>query len=323
MALSITRSVGIGGRNRPVDAAKVQHLLNANLVFLSRALPLQISGTVAVATKWAIVEFQTNAIGVRDPDGRVDPRGRTLRHLNRHAGRIGMPPIFTSGGVYDVLAAVSLQRFVALYEDQYGSLAAERRQGLERVTRAVLDDMEVWDVRWAAYMLATVKVECANRWQPIREFSRGRGRTYGEAVAFRDESGTSHRHAYYGRGYVQITWLDNYRRLGAQLGLGDRLAANPDLALDHDTAYRILSHGMRNGSFTRRKLSDYIDGARCDYVGARNIVNPGASQEKKRKMAHYALTIERLLRLSTVAVWLEWVPPAIQRQIEALVRASR
>ena len=32
------------------------------------------------------------------------------------------------------------------------------------------NDPKLDDPRWAAYMLATVKLECANRWKPVTEF---------------------------------------------------------------------------------------------------------------------------------------------------------
>ena len=55
----------------------------------------------------------------------------------------------------------------------------------------------------------------------------------------------------YGRGYVQLTWKNNYLTLGKALGLGDDLAKNPDHVLDPDIAYEIMSYGMRNGSFSK------------------------------------------------------------------------
>ena len=34
-----------------------------------------------------------------------------------------------------------------------------------------------------------------------------------------------------------------------------------------------MSYGMRNGSFTGKKLGDYINDAGCDYRNARKIIN--------------------------------------------------
>ena len=47
---------------------------------------------------------------------------------------------------------------------------------------AILDEWErrkLTDLRWLAYMLATVKWETAHTMQPIAEYGRGRGYAYG------------------------------------------------------------------------------------------------------------------------------------------------
>ncbi len=113
-----------------------------------------------------------------------------------------------------------------------------------------------------AYILATAFHETAGTMQPIREYGRGRGRRYGAV----DATGK----APYGRGYVQLTWRENYVRADRELGLGGRLAADYDLALAPELAARILVEGMREGWFTGRRLTDYLPG---DYAGARRVVN--------------------------------------------------
>jgi putative chitinase len=96
---------------------------------------------------------------------------------------------------------------------------------------------------------------------------------------------------------VQLTWQGNYASLGQALGLGDDLLINPDNALVPQTAYSILSFGMRNGSFStaQHQLSDYIDGNGCDYKNARQIIN---LHDQDVKIAGYATDIEMLLRVS-------------------------
>ena len=39
--------------------------------------------------------------------------------------------------------------------------------GLESILTSTENDPDVQDGRWAAYMMATVKHECADKWQPI------------------------------------------------------------------------------------------------------------------------------------------------------------
>jgi predicted chitinase len=57
------------------------------------------------------------------------------------------------------------------------------------------------------------------------------------AVSITDANGKKHTNTYYGRGYVQLTWQENYASLGQSLGLGDDLLVNPDNALIPQTAY--------------------------------------------------------------------------------------
>ena len=81
--------------------------------------------------------------------------------------------------------------------------------------------------------------------------------------------------AYYGRGYVQLTWWANYAKAGAALNLGLNLLKDPDKVMEPETAYALMSHGMRTGQgfANGHKLADYFSGARRDYVGARHMVN--------------------------------------------------
>lgn len=118
------------------------------------------------------------------------------------------------------------------------------------------------DLRWLAYMLATVLAECGRNMAPIPEVGKGRGHAYGNPV---------NGHVYYGRGYVQLTWDYNYRKMGALIGVD--LLGNPDLALRPDIASKILFEGMIRGSFTGKKLADYFSGATADWTNARRIIN--------------------------------------------------
>ena len=74
-----------------------------------------------------------------------------------------------------------------------------------------------------------------------------------------------------GRGYVQITGRANYRKFSDVVGTD--LVAVPDLALNPDHAYKIMSAGMARGLFTGVGLPKYINPAGCDYVNARRIIN--------------------------------------------------
>lgn len=76
---------------------------------------------------------------------------------------------------------------------------------------------------------------------------------------------------YRGRGFVQITGRANYRRM-SQIHGAD-LIGDPDRALEIGLAAAILVRGMKAGSFTGRKLADFMRPAAADYDNARAIVN--------------------------------------------------
>ena len=192
---------------------------------------------------------------------------------------------------------IDRQKFFAAYEAAFGAITRpERRTGLDELLGAAEGDPQITDLRWLAYMLATVKHECADRWLPIEEFGKGQGRQYGKAVTVTDPSGKQFTNAYYGRGYVQLTWEDNYRTFGGKLN--NRLLYEPQLALDPVVAYKIMSLGMRQGSFTGVGLAKYINADRCDYVNARRIIN---GTDKAQTIAGYATKLEAILRASVVA----------------------
>jgi len=42
-------------------------------------------------------------------------------------------------------------------------------EGINQLLSSIEQDSEIEDLRWVAYMFATVKHECANRWVPVSE----------------------------------------------------------------------------------------------------------------------------------------------------------
>jgi hypothetical protein len=190
------------------------------------------------------------------------------------------------------------RKFFDLYRDVYGPLTQAKVDGIESVLNGIEADAEVTDVRWAAYMMATIKHECADTWKPIEEYGKGRGRPYGNPVTVTGSDGKKYTNAYYGRGYVQLTWKDNYSRLSKALGLGDDLLINPRRALEPAIAYDIMSYGMRHGAFTGKKLADYIHDETCDYKNARRIIN---ALDQWEKIQQYAENLESFLTESRLS----------------------
>jgi hypothetical protein len=160
-----------------------------------------------------------------------------------------------------------------------GKLSGSQVAGMN----ALLDTWEAEhdrkDDRWLAYMLATAFHETAMTMQPIRE--RG-GAAYcnrlygidGDNPARAKKNGNTAAgdgFKYCGRGFVQLTWKNNYQLMCGPAGCD--LVADPDAAMQTDVAAKVMFYGMEKGSFTGRKLVDYFNPDTADWTNARRIIN--------------------------------------------------
>jgi hypothetical protein len=190
------------------------------------------------------------------------------------------------------------EKFFGEYKNAYGSLTQEQVNGLNSLLSNIEGDNDIKDLRWAAYMLATIKHECADKYQPITELgSRSYFNKYDGRLG---NSAPGDGYRYRGRGYVQLTGRVNYHKMTGALQLtgDDDLVNNPDGALQPDIAYRIMSYGMREGTFTGKRLSDYIDDSGCDYYEARQIIN---GHDRADKIKGYAEHFEAILNDSLIS----------------------
>lgn len=153
-------------------------------------------------------------------------------------------------------------------------------------TEAILDEAQHRGVKLQplAYMLATAYHETAHTMQPIAEYGKGKGRKYGAPAG-------PYGHVYYGRGFVQLTWLANYQRASKELGVD--FVRYPERVMEPRLAAEIMFAGMEEGWFTAKKLSDYIGDGKADYVNARRIIN---GTDKASQIAGYAKAFEKALR---------------------------
>lgn len=148
-----------------------------------------------------------------------------------------------------------------------------------------------------AYIIATAWHEVGTNLLPIEEWGKGRKLDYGRwqtnskgqdycykngnrnTVYLRSE----YDHLYYGRGYVQLTWFENYERASQKLGVD--FLNNPELVLREEYAIKIMILGMKEGWFTGHTLSRHISQSKKDFVNARRIIN---GTNKANLIARYA-----------------------------------
>lgn len=132
----------------------------------------------------------------------------------------------------------------------------------------------VTDKHQVSYILTTAYHEA--RLKPVIEIGLGLNRDYGKKLKMGGGPGkrvpySTPDRLYYGRGFVQLTWYENYAQFAKLLGID--LLNRPELALQPDYAAEIIVLGMQKGLFTGVDLGRYFNAGRTDPVSARKIVN--------------------------------------------------
>lgn len=170
-----------------------------------------------------------------------------------------------------------------------GRLSRGQVAGMEAIL-AGWEKRQRTDGRFLAYMLATVFHETAAAMQPVRET---RAKSDAAAIAILERAFSAGRLAHVrtpywrfdgegkswlGRGLVQITHKDNYRRLGEATGID--LLADPGRALEMEVALPVLFDGMERGLFTGQALKDHFGEGKTDWLNARRIINGTESAAK-------------------------------------------
>lgn len=155
---------------------------------------------------------------------------------------------------------------------------------------------------YVSYMLGTAYHETAYTMQAITEYGGVRyfdkydtGRLAARLGNTPEKDGDGYK--YRGRGHVMITGLDNYKKFTKILGID--LVNVPDLALDPVVSASILVIGSLEGTFTTRKLSQYIKYGLDikEFDNARRVIN---GTDDARKITNHAvkflqcLTVEKL-----------------------------
>lgn len=181
-----------------------------------------------------------------------------------------------------------------------GSISTSQVDGVETILNE-WDRRGYVDPRWLAYILATAYHETSRTMQPIDEMGGpsywtkmydvngnwpDRARQNGNTVA---GDGIT----YHGRGYPQLTWKNNYAKMGSLLGVD--LVGNPELAKEHPWAERIMFEGMLRadshfGDFTGAAIDDFFTPSKDDPFNARRAVNGLDCAQKIADYHHNFLT---------------------------------
>jgi hypothetical protein len=158
---------------------------------------------------------------------------------------------------------------------------------------AILDAMQGKPLAWCAYALATAWHETNATMLPVRE-------AYWLSEAWRKKH--LRYWPWYGRGYVQLTWEENYQRADDELDMDGSLTSNPDRALEPGIASDVMRLGMEEGWFAgdkqgRHTLARHLpkqgDATEAAFKAARRIIN---GTDKALMIARHALQFQKALR---------------------------
>ena len=232
-------------------------------------------------------------------DDRIDNKVRNLqrkinlksKHIDGAWGGTSQKALLASGKKLAFIDGALKKNFGTLNQSQVDGfdviLGAINKRGFEALNPL-----------YAAYVLATTWHETDQKMQAINEYGKGAKRRYGKW--YKNSKGVEYGHAnhkgdaylkseypflYYGKGFPQLTWFDNYKKMGDLLGID--LINNPDLALVPENSAAIMIEGMLRGSFTGLSLARCIRyGSYGEFVYSRRIIN---GTDRDSLVAKYAV----------------------------------
>lgn len=142
-----------------------------------------------------------------------------------------------------------------------------------------------------AYTLASIQHETGNTFRPVEEgYYVKDPESYQKGLKY---------YPYYGRGFIQITWRENYDKFSKILGID--LIDNKGEALEPNISLFIAIYGLKHGSFTGKKLTDYINDTQTDFLNARRCVNALPRPEDIKRAEHIKEIAEGWLRKLAIA----------------------
>lgn len=243
--MAIVSSVGENGNNSNVDVKVVQAGLNqVSVTSFSLKKPLVVDGKIGKKTNGAINDFQKDVVKLSAPDGRIDPDGRTLETLKKS---------ITKGLNLNALLAIMAM-------------------GKSSTIKTYLPLLQT---ALPKYQLNTPLRVChffAQIGHESMSFVYTREIASGAAYEGRSDLGNTQKGdgvRFKGRGLIQLTGRDNYRKYGGHISIdllkkGNEhiIATTPKYALDVSLWF-----------WKSRKLNRYAD--RDDLKAVTRRVNGG------------------------------------------------
>lgn len=179
---------------------------------------------------------------------------------------------------------IDAKSFFENYRIQFGKISQKQVDALNEFIKLTNENISQLNVNQWAYAYATTYHETNQTFEPIKE-------AYWVKNAEEWRKKNLRYYPYYGRGFVQLTWDYNYKKYADLFDVD--IVENPDLVMDLKLSFNIMVHGMKNGTFTGKKIGDYISNLVSDYVGARRVIN---GTDKAQIISIYAKKFELILK---------------------------
>jgi predicted chitinase/spore germination protein YaaH len=164
------------------------------------------------------------------------------------------PTIFTANTLNEPLSPYTVERLIS--DVPYEAREAARKN-LPHIIEALKHE-NILNANVLAYALATIQHETANTFEPIDEF---KGRKSARRLGY--EGGTD----YFGRGFIQLTHLRNYKKIGQRIGVGDLLVEQPQKASSPKIAAKVLAAYFKDFGIAELATNG-------NFVDARTLINP-------------------------------------------------
>ncbi len=192
------------------------------------------------------------------------------------------------------------------FENLSSSVEKSCRTMLKGFNSYFKNQKKIISLQQLAYISATIKHETLNTFEPVEEayyLTDTKRKKYYENkydpiladTLQRRETAKKYGNTrlgdgvkYHGRGYIQITWQINYKKMKDYFKVD--LINFPDLAMNPELSAHIALYGFEDGTFTTVKLNKYINKDKTDYFNAREVIN---GLNKAELIKGYAIKMEK------------------------------
>lgn len=234
-------------------------------------------------------DAMVSPFGLQDANGVDKPRAEPFRALAPSAQPVPwLPPILELPDPWQFFSA---EQIASIARCPISSVTEHWPRIVEQLTHCGINDRDV-----QVAMIGTIAIETAHTFEPVREaFYLG-----ADAEAYRQ---TLRYYPYYGRGFIQLTWRDNYDAYSGkvndlwQAGGAIDLVSRPDDALDADVSAAVSALYFR-------------DHGREDGVGIPEAAREGDWREVRRLVQGGDGSLDELIRIAS-ALGVAPTPPSV------------